>query len=670
MTSWAINIISTLFHLLFFATPLILWPGTSEVFEFNKLVFVYLIAIAILTTWAVDTIVSKRFTLARTPLNLPIALFVLVQIITTLTSIHPHTSIFGYYSRFHGGLLSTLSYSLLYYAFVTYIPKSRSTTQTYLITLSTSLTLVAIYAIAERFGIDKHIWVQDVQNRVFSTLGQPNWLAAYLIALIPISLTLGAHHLAQKNRNLGLYLIGNAVIALISIIFTKSQSGLGATIIILPLTLIYLIRTYNLTHLYRIIIPIVLVLALLGRERLIQSYTSLLKIVPFYSTSSELIEEENQTRIGGSDSMVIRRLVWTGAIDIFRQYPILGTGPETFAYAYYTVRPATHNLVSEWDFIYNKAHNEYLNFLATTGIFGLVTYLSIIYISLRTFWTSRTNHKYPHISAGLLLGYLSILITNFFGFSVVTIALFFFLLPALAIAQTTPDYHSRHINLGFYIPLFFVGWLSLNLFSSTLRYWQADRLYASGRNAIAFGPSYLAHALDQLSLAHSLKPGESTYLAPLAEAQAQASLSLATQLADPEATPAADVAQKIISASSQYWALAEENVAKLIELHPYHVNNYKNKAKVHLILASTSTYLISDPIEAKKANDQQYALAIKSMTDLVRLAPTDARSHYNLGLIYLNAGDTESAIQYLELAYKLKPDYIEAKDQLNLLLGQ
>jgi hypothetical protein len=78
MTSWAINIISTLFHLLFFATPLILWPGTSEVFEFNKLVFVYLIAIAILTTWAVDTIVSKRFTLARTPLNLPIALFVLV----------------------------------------------------------------------------------------------------------------------------------------------------------------------------------------------------------------------------------------------------------------------------------------------------------------------------------------------------------------------------------------------------------------------------------------------------------------------------------------------------------------------------------------------------------------------------------------------------------------
>ena len=30
--------------------------------------------------------------------------------------------------------------------------------------------LVAFYGVLERLGIDKHLWVQDVQNRVFSPL--------------------------------------------------------------------------------------------------------------------------------------------------------------------------------------------------------------------------------------------------------------------------------------------------------------------------------------------------------------------------------------------------------------------------------------------------------------------------------------------------------------------
>jgi O-antigen ligase len=57
---------------------------------------------------------------------------------------------------------------------------------------------------------------------------------------------------------------------------------------------------------------------------------------------------------------------------------LFGTGVETFAYAYYFVRPQAHNLTSEWDYLYNKAHNEYLNYFATTGFIGLGTYLLVI----------------------------------------------------------------------------------------------------------------------------------------------------------------------------------------------------------------------------------------------------------------------------------------------------
>ena len=62
---------------------------------------------------------------------------------------------------------------------------------------------------------------------------------------------------------------------------------------------------------------------------------------------------------GGTESGVIRKFVWLGAIEVFKHYPILGTGPETFAFSFPMYKPVGHNLTSEWDFIYNKAHNEF-----------------------------------------------------------------------------------------------------------------------------------------------------------------------------------------------------------------------------------------------------------------------------------------------------------------------
>ena len=78
---------------------------------------------------------------------------------------------------------SIICYVLLYYALVSNVQNLHKLLKVAL----ASGVVVALYGVAERLGIDKHLWVQDVQNRVFSTLGQPNWLAAYLVALMPIA---------------------------------------------------------------------------------------------------------------------------------------------------------------------------------------------------------------------------------------------------------------------------------------------------------------------------------------------------------------------------------------------------------------------------------------------------------------------------------------------------
>lgn len=366
-----------LFFLLATFTPVIFLPYTSELFEFNKIVFVYLVTILVTTTWIIKIILRKKIIIRRTILDIPLLIFLATQIISTITSIDPVTSILGYYSRFNGSLLSTACYLLLYWAYVANVNAKQ--TKFIIKGLVTSALVVSLYGILQHIGIDKNYWVQDVQNRVFSTLGQPNWLAALLVTVMPLT---------------GIY----SPILFLCLLFTKSRSGL------LGFAVADLIYGY------------------FNRFKKPYLVINLIFLVLFLATLKP-VQKNIDTGEGGTESGTIRRYVWEGAITTWKHYPIVGSGVETFAYSFYQFRPQAHNLTSEWDFLYNKAHNEYLNYLATCGLLGFGAYINLIIFSLFTL------RKTP----AFLAGYIGLLVTNFFGFSVVTTSLLFFLYPAMAL---------------------------------------------------------------------------------------------------------------------------------------------------------------------------------------------------------------------------------------------
>ncbi|TRZ50656.1 O-antigen ligase domain-containing protein, partial [bacterium] len=534
------KIIRQLFYTLFFVTPLILWPFTSEVFEFNKMMFVYLITILIASVWGIKSIVNKKFEIAKTPLDVPILLFLASQIISTIISINPHTSLWGYYSRFHGGLMSTVSYITLYYALVTHFQNETKAIKNLLTAILSSAAIISFYAILEHFGIDKNIWVQDVQNRVFSTLGQPNWLSAFLIALLPISLfrAVNDNSAHQRLQNIGLSLL-----FLIAIIFTKSQSGIAATAVVLLLFFIIITVQRHKSWLLLSLLPLFALVLIFKGGTVRQTFSSLNKINPFYSNTLAIVTQENKTRIGGSDSMTIRRIVWEGAIKLGLTHPFFGTGVETFGYSYYWVRPAVHNLTSESDFLYNKAHNEYLNFFATTGFVGLATYLFLIFSVIRVMWSCAEGAKFRtedvhasearqlrvstdicvpsnNLRLALLLGFISILITNYFGFSVVNIALFFFLFPAIYISQIEKGtITSRKINLNSTLGIIIVSGIAIWLLWGLSKAWRADLAYTKGKGN-----------LEEAQKAVNLNPTEPIYYAQLGNINAL----VATQLIAPQ----------------------------------------------------------------------------------------------------------------------------------------
>src|SRR3990167_3763694 len=110
--------IEYLFYALFFLVPLVFLGSTSELFELNKIWLTYSLAILIALFWGIKFIANKRLLIRRTPLDIPILLFLSANILSTIFSWDPYVSFWGYYSRFNGGLLSIITYIFLYYAFL------------------------------------------------------------------------------------------------------------------------------------------------------------------------------------------------------------------------------------------------------------------------------------------------------------------------------------------------------------------------------------------------------------------------------------------------------------------------------------------------------------------------------------------------------------------------
>ena len=408
------------FYLLFFLVPLIFTSINSELFEFNKMMLTYSLTIIIVAAWLIKMVLTQKIIYRRTFLEIPLLLYFFSHLLSTIFSIDPHTSIWGYYSRFHEGLLATISYILLYFAAVSNLDKNDVKNIFY--SSFAAGIIVAIWGILEHFGMsisclvftgkfDVACWIQDVKNRVYATLGQPNWMAAYLDILILIALSF-------KNK---ISLLSVPFFA--ALLFTKSRSGILGLIFggaIFFAILFIKERAKIFTNKF-LIISVILIL-----------FSSFIFSSPFTQTTSKTqsLEPSPYIDIGISQSSDIRKIVWEGAVKVWQRYPLFGSGVETFAFAYYKDRPVAHNMVSEWDFLYNKAHNEYLNLLATTGSVGFLAYLGVILTFV--IWSIYNLqftifNKFP---IALFTAWISILVTNFFGFSVVIIGLYFFLIPA------------------------------------------------------------------------------------------------------------------------------------------------------------------------------------------------------------------------------------------------
>lgn len=662
-----------LYYLLFLITPFIMYSGTSELFEFNKMIYIYLITSSILCLWIARMVSQGKFLFKRTPFDIPIALFFLSQLLSTLFSIDMHTSIFGYYGRFNGGLLSLVSYLILYYSFIELFDnKKEELSQCIKNILKISVissTLVILWGLPGRIGYDlsclvfsgklnNACWTAqfDPAARMFSTLGQPNWLGAYLAITFFIILYYffeASNKKEIKNHYLSYFCL--IFLTLSAIFFTNSRSTIVSVIASMGFIFLWiLVKRKNLQ------LPFLkkkLILLLVGLIFCIVVFkTGINQIDRYLSLPQPKAPAVVQTKTQAppspfkvSESIDIRKIVWKGAVSLGLQYPLFGTGVETFAYSYYFVRPVEHNLTSEWDYLYNKAHNEYLNFFATTGVFGLATYL--LYIGIIIIFGLYWSYKSASLlQVSLLVAWITILISNFFGFSTTTINLYFYLIPALLygleIVRDSKNNQQKKlipkIKNNNTITYLAIGLFYVFLLQFFLTYWLADTKYAQSEIYAKTNDYQTAYTL--LNRAIQLH-GDHVYNDKLSFDLANLAL-IASYQKD------AKLSEDLIKTSNTYneFALKES---------PQNILYWKTRIK-NLYLF----YQIS-------LNKKYLMSGIEALSEAQKISPTDPKLPYfsatYYSLIYDEEKDTamkaelqKKSLDAIDLSLKLKSDYYES----------
>src|SRR5207253_1588567 len=161
------------------------------------------------------------------------------QIISTIHSLDPYISWWGYYSRFNGGLLSTITYVLLYYAFVSNLGK-KQVSKILQVSLFYGL-FVSLWGLPAHFGYDLtcflfrgtpdvSCWTDAFQPkaRIFSTMGQTDWLAAYLLILIPVAIVYSLNNFKKQKFFSAINHTLLALLFYIDFLYTKSKGGFVA----------------------------------------------------------------------------------------------------------------------------------------------------------------------------------------------------------------------------------------------------------------------------------------------------------------------------------------------------------------------------------------------------------------------------------------------------------
>ncbi len=314
----------------------------------------------------IEPLAYKRFILSI----LPVLVFLLGWSLLSFFSVNPLQTWLGSYSRKMG--LIFYYFLAVYFAYVVYNFSDFNFKEKIKIRLDWSGavkrlarlavwvgSLVSIYAILQFVGFDFALWQeQQLLSRTISTLGQPNFLASFLILTLPLTIFLLSSQSKFKFKLFSILAIGLQLAALLT---TGSRAAWLALIVAVSLAVI--IYSWRRRYYRNLLILPIFILVLLGAIYLLTP-TRLQTLVNF-----------------NEGSIALRRSFYASALKVIPLHPLVGVGLENGAEIIVSQYQPDWGVFMKVDAYTDKVHNSWLDIIIQTGFIGL-----IFWLALYAFW--------------------------------------------------------------------------------------------------------------------------------------------------------------------------------------------------------------------------------------------------------------------------------------------
>jgi Flp pilus assembly protein TadD len=628
-----------------FLVPLAFAPWTFEAFEFNKLaVLFFLVLIGTLAWFAKMVFCDREIRVKRTPLDLPIILFITLVNISSWFSADRWSSVFGYYERFSDSAAAVGSFVGLYFLIINTVEKPQRLLKWFLGAIAVAigaayLSLFNVWQQLSVWPVMKQIGFNPVAG---SLEGLCVFLASLMVFLVFQSVKPGTKILA-RSAYLALILGGLGILLLADVSKAWIVLLLGLVFVLVAGFMIRLASKIW-GGMWNLWLPFALLLIAIV---LLFSPT---KLVP---TAQGILKEP----------MLSQELSWSIAWHTATENvknALVGSGPGTFAIDFSKHKPVSFNMQQEWQTRFDRAGNYWSEMLATYGFLGFLAFLLLVGLFLLASWFLLEKKN----ALSFLIAVIAILFAQLAYYHTFTLGLAFWLFLALGVlswerpAQEFVFSLRKFPEFEFMAKAVFLVVLALaggaGYFAA--RFYVADTAYLASQNA----GSDITKRLDRGLEAMRLNPYQAEYkifasrsylsraLSELRKPESerdQAGISKDVQFAIAYAR--GDTVEEIRNSKSEI-----RNIKGAVELAPKRVAAWETLGAVYRDIKFAAGAL---------------EWAVRSFETAIALEPTNPVLHTELGKLYVSSEQYDKAREQFEKAVALKTDYVEAQRQLALI---
>lgn len=656
-----------------FLLPLFFLPSVPSILEMNKQMFLVAVVGIGFLAWVGKMAWKNEIRIRKNFILVPIITLLVVFGISSVFSVYPEQSFWGYFGGEGKSFITLLFLVALFILIFSNIRSKRGAINLILVFLLSGF-LAGLFGVLQIWG--KFLLPLEIaKNPFFNTVGSVYIFGIYMAAMLLMSLALFLDDISRVLK---------VILAALSFFFFFALMVINFKIIwislLIAIALILgaaIIRSGTRQSQARILPMIFLVLALLMvlRKQPIIKKELPVEVLLNYKTSAKI------------------------ALNSWKRDSLLGKGPAMYSLVYEKNRP--DNLGDFWLVNFNDGTSYFLTLMATTGILGTFSFLFLVGTGLVVLFrgiaksASRTNNgDFMVIGTGTVWLFLTIILFAYLG-NITTLALWWVVF-ALFLSFNTfePNYENREflassqsprssLTLSFVFVLVIIGFITAIYLQSqkyiAAAYFNKALMSDSSGEDIEKVADYLKKAVEidpnrdvyyrNLSTAffalanqrvaekgEDFSTDDSTYVSTMIRSALQsADRAVTLNPNDPQNYAVlAGVYEGVLATMDQADQRAIENYQKAIEFDPNNPSIYLKIASIYITLSDIE--LAKNNAQSQQQNQQvanelpeeskkNLSLAKENLNKALQIKGDYADANLLLASIYEREGDLDKAIE-------------------------